>query len=242
MPYRVVIEEEEDGVPTLRPMPEVLPRLKGKKAPWVFKRKHDAYAAMVDYVVLHLGYLPDEVIVDRKGNKKIKAYVYIGEGIRAAIVKADTPLSNGKKVYRQRFKNSLNPGTDYHVSYATKIDGSRVVITFVHQGNVDAENTWTVALVIGATRRVKRQVRQTGTYPMETPITGRIGLKGLVWAAKQIDRFQEEHPEAEVAVGWADDRREKAYQWLCRRGFTPAVYDGEPVLFRSAYQAELHRK
>jgi hypothetical protein len=34
---------------------------------------------MVDYVVEHLGYLPDEIIVDRKGNKYVRAYVDLGE-------------------------------------------------------------------------------------------------------------------------------------------------------------------
>jgi hypothetical protein len=71
--YIVQIEKTHNGRTRYEPVPS--------RGPWAqaHRRKHDAYGAMVDYVVDHLGYLPDEVIVDRKGTKYVRAYVDLGE-------------------------------------------------------------------------------------------------------------------------------------------------------------------
>jgi len=80
--YIVQIENTKGGKTTFHPVPS--------RGPWAqaHRRKHDAYGAMVDYVVENLGYLPDEVIVDRKGTKYVRAYVDLGElnGVEIRVV------------------------------------------------------------------------------------------------------------------------------------------------------------
>ena len=73
MKYIVQIEKTRNGRTRYEPVPT--------RGPWSksYGDKRDAYSAMVDYVVEHLGYLPDEVIVDRKGTKYVRAYVDLGE-------------------------------------------------------------------------------------------------------------------------------------------------------------------
>ena len=73
MKYIVQIEKTRNGRTRYEPVPS--------RGPWSksYSDKRDAYGAMVDYVVEHLGYLPDAVIVDRKGTKYVRAYVDLGE-------------------------------------------------------------------------------------------------------------------------------------------------------------------
>ena len=73
MKYIVQIEKTYNGQTRYEPVPS--------RGPWSksYSDKRDAYSAMVDYVVEHLGYLPDAVIVDRKGTKYVRAYVDLGE-------------------------------------------------------------------------------------------------------------------------------------------------------------------
>lgn len=119
-------------------------------------------------------------------------------------------------------------------SASTKIDGSRVVISFSHVDGADTDGHWTVALSVGATRKVKKAVR-VGDLPTQGKITGRgTGLKGLRWAADMIDQFQLQFPSYAVVVEPSDKRRDAAYRALLRRGFVEAVYDGTPVLCRDA--------
>lgn len=99
MPYCVRLERTVSGHRSEAPI-----ETKGK---WnqVYKDKRDAYGAMVDFVVDHLGYLPDEVIVDRKGTRRVKAFIDLGvlgdTSIRVVVV----PAPPGRKA----LKRILNP-------------------------------------------------------------------------------------------------------------------------------------
>lgn len=72
MKYIVQIEKTKGGKTTFHPVPS--------QGPWSkpYSDKRDVYLEMVNYVVGHLGYLPDEVIVDRKGTKYVRAYIDLG--------------------------------------------------------------------------------------------------------------------------------------------------------------------
>lgn len=120
-------------------------------------------------------------------------------------------------------------------SVATKIDGQRVVLTFFREEGVDAENTWNVALLVGATRKQKKAMRLRADFNVreEGRGRGRVGLRALVWAKKQLDTFQRDRPEAIVVIGSGDDRRKSAYRALRRVGFMTGVYGGESVLYRT---------
>ena len=132
-------------------------------------------------------------------------------------------------------------------SVATKIDGQRVVLTFFRDDEDDARDVWNVALLVGATRKEKKSARLRADWSGSESGRGRgrIGLKALVWAKKQIDIFQEDHPDATVVVVSADDRRARAYKALTRAGFRLGRYADERVLFRgpsSAVGAQKRRR
>ena len=120
-------------------------------------------------------------------------------------------------------------------SVATKIDGQRIVLTFFRSGSYDAPDHWNVALLVGATRKAKKAVRQRAEWPdrYDGRATGRVGLKALMWAKNQIDEFQKDRPEATVVVGSSDERRAGAYRALARYGFKAGEYDGKNVMFRT---------
>ena len=120
-------------------------------------------------------------------------------------------------------------------SASTKIDGQRVVIALFYD-DTDAEAEWNVALLVGATRKAKKGVRQAAwwSHGYTGKTTGRIGLRALKWAMDQIDLFQSEYPDATVVVGWEDDKRRKAYAALTRYGFKLGRYKEKPVYFRTA--------
>jgi hypothetical protein len=114
MAYTVLLEVTEGGAAHFEPMPDqpieqVRSLAVSKADPWTFNRKHNAYMAMAGYVVLQLGYLPDYVIVDRKGNKLVKAYVPVGlidgRDLRVVVVKAAAGLELDhptRKQYQER--------------------------------------------------------------------------------------------------------------------------------------------
>lgn len=126
-------------------------------------------------------------------------------------------------------------GDETYDSVATKIDGQRVVLTFFRSDSDDAPDHWNVALLVGATRKAKKAVRQRAEWPgqYEGRATGRVGLKALMWAKNQIDEFQKDRPEATVVVGSSDERRAGAYRALTRYGFKAGKYDGRNVMFRT---------
>jgi hypothetical protein len=157
--------------------------------------------------------------------------------------------------FRLRLSAEQNPGSvevnpaqvhkrdgETYDSVATKIDGQRVVLTFFRSDEDDAPDVWNVALLVGATRKEKKSVRLRAEWvgPESGRGRGRVGLKALVWAKKQIDIFQEDYPDATVVVGADDDRRARAYNALTRAGFHLGRYAGERVLFRGPSSGRKH--
>lgn len=134
-----------------------------------------------------------------------------------------------------------NPGVPHVVerkdgeivdSVSEKIGGRRVIIAF-HHASWDAPNTWTVALVVGATRRQKKAMRMRGDLK-DTRRTKAGLVEALRWAAEQLDKFQKDRPGAVLVVMPSDEARNRAYAWLLRKGFQRGQYDGESVYFRTS--------
>jgi hypothetical protein len=114
--YTVLLERTRDGRTWFESIPDLLPSMAGKTDPWTFGRKHDGYSAMVEYVVQSLGYLPDTVVVDRQGNKTVKAYIPIGEmdgtDMRAVLVKAgELKLNPQTRAAQRRYKEQFDQKT-----------------------------------------------------------------------------------------------------------------------------------
>jgi hypothetical protein len=184
--------------------------------------------------------LPESV--DR-GKLSYSARPAYAPGAHRRLTRAGEVALPGKQVARFiRERAEENPvrfrteGSAAYDSVATKIDGQRVVMTFMHDEETDAANIWSVALLVGATRKAKKAVRERGSWGSryDGRSTGRVGLKALIWAREQIDLFQRELPEAIVVVGATDEKRARAYRALSRYGFKAGRYEGQAVMFRPA--------
>ena len=115
-------------------------------------------------------------------------------------------------------------------SVAKKFGKRRAIITF-HTAPWDADDVWSVALVIGATRKDKKAMREQGSLNAKHRTKAGL-ISALRWAAQQLDKFQEERPEATLVVNPSDDARRRAYAWLLRKGFQSGEYGGEKVYVR----------
>lgn len=116
-------------------------------------------------------------------------------------------------------------------SVSTRIDGQRIIIAFTHDPEHDAPDTWTVSMLVGATRREKKLARRYAEYPPLGGRRGRSGLKALRWAISEMERFRRDYPDATLVIYGANDRTHSAYRRLLRVGFRAGYYDGEDVYF-----------
>lgn len=149
------------------------------------------------------------------------------------------PLAIAEKV--APFRANGRPRLRHHASgdavesVATKIQGRRVVVAFFTLEGAD--DFWYVAAYIGASRRVKKSIRADAWWPSTSKMAGDSSLAPLLWVLRQLDAFQQRHPERGLVIGATEPRRWRAYQALQRRGFIRGRYRGEDVLYRPAGRA-----
>lgn len=125
----------------------------------------------------------------------------------------------------------------YIVTYATRINGQRVVIRFDSSPEYYDEFVWGVALQVDMSRRQKKSLRQHYSFHIENSTgkgTGRSGLDFLLWAVRKMDEFQQTYPGSSLYLGGADDRRERAYAAVQRYGFRPNIVDEHGGYWRTA--------
>lgn len=97
-------------------------------------------------------------------------------------------------------------------------NGQCACIFFYKGKNEGNYEIYEVGFAIGRTRK---QIFNTFIYEsdfLKNKETGRCGLEGLVWAKSKLLEFEgwiknkTTHP-VKIYVGWADERRKKAYMW-----------------------------
>lgn len=170
-------------------------------------------------------------------------------GIKAHLEQLEDDHNESIYLLKQRAQAQSNParakpnkwvsrgkeGGSQVISESTKIDGQRVVLSFFRNDD-DAPGVWNAALLVGATRKAKDQMRRDaswkGQYDLRT--TGKSGLKALNWASHKLDEFQKKYPGAGIFLEGTDEQRVKVYNRLKRKGFFSAQYAGLPGLYRPA--------
>lgn len=134
------------------------------------------------------------------------------------------------------------PQGEQILSRATKIDGQRVVLAISHDPYYDAPDCWVVVLVVGASRRAKKIVREQAIVP-HAQRQGRVGLQALRWAIGELDQIQKQFPARTLVVYGSDPTRQHAYRVLTRYGFVHGRYaDQEEVFFRDPPRFQAYRE
>jgi hypothetical protein len=134
---------------------------------------------------------------------------------------------------KSKFKKVHEKG--YYPFYynSTKIDNQSVTIFFgIVEDYVDEKDhkqthKYNIGLAIGATRRQLIRWYNQENKLINGSVTGRIGLKGLVWAKNQlleIERFivktDTKCDDAYIYIEGSDERRKRAYRdYLKRFGY-----------------------
>lgn len=115
--------------------------------------------------------------------------------------------------------------------FRTKIDGQTVEVEFAsdeinrHQG----VRHWNIGLTIGTKRK------KFSNYHQRKDVSGKIGIKGLLFAKAAIQHFEQYYIGKDNALyaHWLDNRRRDVYAYgLKKMGFEFRQHNGHKVLYK----------
>ena len=123
--------------------------------------------------------------------------------------------------------------------YSTNIDGQFVEVYFQCEEPVTHLNNfhWNIGLVIGT------KVKKKEEYFAKEMVTGKIGLKGLLFAKAAIENFEKllsvrkcNHKHY-LYCSWLDNRRRNVYAYgLQKIGFNYGVFNKKKCLIKQVKQ------
>lgn len=96
------------------------------------------------------------------------------------------------------------------------LSSGQTVHIFFKPYKVNKFTVWNVGLFVGGSRRQANDWNN-GKRKCRNRITGNGSISALRYALKQILDFANALPQnAEIQIGWADEKRHKAYRYLLR--------------------------